>query len=155
MSDIKVLAQNRKARHEYFIEETLEAGIELFGTEVKSIRAGKLNITDSYVVVDNGQALVNSMHISPYERGNIYNRDPLRPRRLLLHKAQIIKLKAHVMLKGYSLIPLKVYLTHGLVKLEVAVCKGKKLYDKRHDIKDRDANREMDRHMKQSRRGDD
>ena len=142
---IKVLAENRKARHEYFIESTYECGIALVGTEVKSIRMGKVNIKDSYVRIKNGDAFVIGMHLSPYEKGNIFNRDPFRERKLLLHKREIRKLLALSQADGYSLIPLKLYLRDGKVKLELAVAKGKKLYDKRHDIAERDARRAMDR----------
>ena len=142
---IKVLAENRKARHEYFIESTYECGIALVGTEVKSIRMGKVNIKDSYVRIKNGEAFVIGMHVSPYEKGNIFNRDPFRERKLLLHKKEIRKLLALSQADGYSLIPLKLYLRDGKVKLELAVAKGKKLYDKRHDIAERDARRAMDR----------
>ena len=142
---IKVLAENRKARHEYFIESTYECGIALGGTEVKSIRMGKVNIKDSYVRIKNGEAFVIGMHVSPYEKGNIFNRDPFRERKLLLHKREIRKLLALSQADGYSLIPLKLYLRDGKVKLELAVAKGKKLYDKRHDIAERDARRAMDR----------
>ena len=142
---IKVLAENRKARHEYFIESTYECGIALVGTEVKSIRMGKVNIKDSYVRIKNGEAFVIGMHVSPYEKGNIFNRDPFRERKLLLHKREIRKLLALSQADGYSLIPLKLYLRDGKVKLVLAVAKGKKLYDKRHDIAERDARRAMDR----------
>ena len=142
---IKVLAENRKARHEYFIESTYECGIALVGTEVKSIRMGKVNVKDSYVRIKNGEAFVIGMHVSPYEKGNIFNRDPFRERKLLLHKREIRKLLALSQADGYSLIPLKLYLRDGKVKLELAVAKGKKLYDKRHDIAERDARRAMDR----------
>ena len=145
---IKPVAQNRKARHEYFIEDTYECGIELVGTEVKSIRAGKVNIKDAYAQVKGGQAYVIGMHISPYEQGNIFNRDPFRSRRLLLHKREIHKLQALSQADGYSLIPLQLYLKDGLVKLELAVAKGKKLYDKRHTLAERDAQRDMERRMK-------
>ena len=142
---IKVLAENRKARHEYFIESTYECGIALVGTEVKCIRMGKVNIKDSYVRIKNGEEFVIGMHVSPYEKGNIFNRDPFRERKLLLHKREIRKLLALSQADGYSLIPLKLYLRDGKVKLELAVAKGKKLYDKRHDIAERDARRAMDR----------
>lgn len=145
---IKPVAQNRKARHEYFIEDTYECGIELVGTEVKSIRAGKVNIKDAYAQVKGGQAYVIGMHVSPYEQGNIFNRDPFRSRRLLLHKREIHKLQALSQADGYSLIPLQLYLKDGLVKLELAVAKGKKLYDKRHTLAERDAQRDMERRMK-------
>lgn len=145
---VKPVAQNRKARHEYFIEDTYECGIELVGTEVKSIRAGKVNLKDSYAQVKGGQMYVVGMHVSPYEQGNIFNRDPFRSRRLLLHKREIRKLQALSQADGYSLIPLQLYLKDGLVKLELAVAKGKKLYDKRHTLAERDAQRDMERRMK-------
>lgn len=144
----KQLAENRKARHEYFIEDTYECGMALVGTEVKSIRLGKVNIKDSYVKIKNGEAFVVGMHISPYEKGNIFNRDPFRERKLLLHKREILKLLTLSQADGYSLIPLRLYLKDGKVKLELAVAKGKKLYDKRHDIAERDAKRAMDRDRK-------
>ena len=149
---IKIAAQNRKARHDYFVEDTYEAGIELFGTEVKSIRQGTLNLKDSYCVVKNGELLVLSMHISPYEKGNIFNRDPDRPKRLLMHKREIMKLHALVQQDGYALVPLQVYFKNARVKVEIGLCKGKKNYDKRESIAQRDAKREMDRTMKERRR---
>lgn len=145
---IKPLAQNRKARHEFFIEDTYECGLALVGTEVKSMRAGKANLKDAYVRVKNGEAYIIGMHISPYEKGNIFNRDPFRERKLLLHKSEITKLNKLSQADGYSLIPLQVYLKDGLVKLELAVAKGKKLYDKRHDIAEKDVKREMERKLK-------
>lgn len=145
---VKPVAQNRKARHEYFIEDTYECGIELVGTEVKSIRAGKVNLKDAYAQVKGGQAYVIGMHVSPYEQGNIFNRDPFRSRRLLLHKREILKLQTLSQADGYSLIPLQLYFKDGLVKLELAVAKGKKLYDKRHTLAERDAQRDMERRMK-------
>ncbi|MBR3383296.1 MAG: SsrA-binding protein SmpB [Clostridia bacterium] len=145
------IAENRKARHDYFIESTYEAGLALVGTEVKSIRAGKVNIKDSYVKVKNGEAFVVGMHISPYEQGNIFNRDPFRERKLLLHKREILKLRALSEADGYSLIPLNLYLKDGLVKMELAVAKGKKLYDKRHDIAERDAKRQIEQRRKEDR----
>ena len=148
---IKTIAENRKARHDYFIEDTYEAGLALVGTEVKSIRAGKVNIKDSYVKIKNGEAIVVGMHISPYEQGNIFNRDPFRERKLLLHKREIMKLRALSEADGYSLIPLCLYLKDGLVKMELAVAKGKKLYDKRHDIAERDAKRQIDQRRKEER----
>ena len=148
------LAENRKARHDYFIEDTYECGIALVGTEVKSIRAGKVNIKDSYAKVKNGEAFVVGMHVSPYEQGNIFNRDPFRERKLLLHKREIIKLQALSQADGYSLIPLELYLKDGRVKLMLAVAKGKKLYDKRHDIAERDAKRQIERREKGSRYDD-
>ena len=149
---IKIAAQNRKAYHDYFVEDTYEAGIELFGTEVKSIRQGTLNLKDSYCVVKNGELLVLSMHISPYEKGNIFNRDPDRPKRLLMHKREIRKLQALVQQDGYALVPLQVYFKNARVKLEIGLCKGKKNYDKRESTAQRDAKREMDRTMKEQRR---
>lgn len=149
---IKIAAQNRKARHDYFVEETYEAGIELFGTEVKSIRQGTLNLKDSYCTVKNGELIVLSMHISPYEKGNIFNRDPDRPKRLLMHKREILKLQALAQQDGYALIPLQVYFKNARVKVEIGLCKGKKNYDKRASTAQRDAKREMDRAMKERRR---
>ncbi len=147
----KTIAENRKARHDYFIEDRYEAGLALVGTEVKSIRLGKVNIKDSYVKVKNGEAVVVGMHISPYEMGNIFNRDPFRERKLLLHKREIAKLKSLSEADGYSLIPLSLYLKDGLVKMELAVAKGKKLYDKRHDIAERDAKRQIEQRRKEDR----
>lgn len=141
----KLLAENRKARHEYFIEDTYECGLALVGTEVKSIRLGKVNIKDSYAKVKDGEMFVVGMHISPYEQGNIFNKDPFRERKLLLHKREINKLRSLSQADGYSLVPLSLYLRDGFVKMELAVAKGKKLYDKRHDIAERDAKREMER----------
>ena len=148
---VKLVANNKKAYHDYFIEEKLEAGIELFGTEVKSIRQGKCSIKEAYVNIERGEAFVEGMNISPYEKGNIYNTDPLRPKRLLMHKAEIRKLQQAVMQQGLALIPLSVYLSNGRMKVEIALCKGKKNYDKRDDIAKRDAEREMERHMKERR----
>ncbi len=149
MENTKTLAQNKKARHNYFIIETIECGIELFGTEVKSVRQGKVNIADSYASVDKGEVFVKSMNISPYEHGNIFNRDPLRPKKLLLHKSEIRKLIGQVQQEGYALIPLSVYLKGSHVKVALGVCKGKKLYDKRNDMLSRDAKRNMDRAFKE------
>ncbi len=145
---VKVIAQNRKARHEYFIEDTYECGLVLFGTEVKSIRAGKVNLKDSYCIVKNSEIFVHGMHVSPYEQGNIYNKDPFRDRKLLLHRREIDRLHGLSQAQGMSLIPLQLYLKDGLIKMELAVAKGKKLYDKRHDIADRDSKREMERSLK-------
>lgn len=145
---VKQLAENRKARHDYFIEDTYECGMELVGTEVKSIRAGKANLKDCYAIIKNGECFVVGMHISPYEQGNIFNRDPFRNRRLLLHKAEIRRLQTASQTDGYSLIPTRLYMKDGLVKLELAVAKGKKLYDKRHAIAERDAKRDIERRMK-------
>ena len=142
---VKVVAQNRRARHDYFILVTWEAGIELKGTEVKSIRLGKCNLKDCYAAVKNGEMLVYGMHISPYEKGSYFNTDPLRPKRLLMHKAEIRKAHQSVMQQGLALIPLSVYLKDGRMKLELALCKGKKLYDKRDDMAKRDAQRDINR----------
>lgn len=146
---VKIAAQNRKAYHDYFVEEKFEAGIELFGTEVKSIRAGTLNLKDAWCSVRDGELLVNQMHISPYEKGNIFNRDPLRVRRLLMHKGEIRKLQAQVQQQGYALVPLSVYFRNARVKVEIGLCKGKKNYDKRDTAARRDAEREMDRARKE------
>ena len=150
--EIKVVAQNKKARHDYFIEQTLEAGIVLSGTEVKSVRQGKVNLKDSYATIENGEVILNGMHISPYEQGNIFNKDPMRDRKLLLHKYEINKIIGYTQQKGMSLIPLQVYFKRGKVKIELAVARGKKLYDKRQDIAERDAKREIDRRLKESLR---
>ena len=144
----KVITVNRSARHDYFVLETFEAGIELFGTEVKSLRAGTVNLKDSYCRVDDGELFVYGMHVSPYERGNIFNRDPLRPRKLLMHKREIVRLLGQVTRDGCTLIPLSLYFSGSRVKVELGLCKGKKLYDKRADIAKRDANREIDRSLK-------
>ena len=149
---VKSIAQNRKARHDYFIEDTYECGIELVGTEVKSIRGGKVNLKDSYARVRNGEVFVIGMHVSPYEMGNIFNRDPFRDRRLLLHKSEIRKLQAATMQDGFSLVPLSLYFKDGRVKLELAVARGKKLYDKRAATVERDAKRSMDRALRASER---
>ncbi|MDD3401036.1 MAG: SsrA-binding protein SmpB [Eubacteriales bacterium] len=149
---IKIVAQNKKARHDYFIEESLECGIALQGTEVKSIRNGQINLKDSYALVKGGELFIMGVHISPYDQGNIYNHDPFRTRKLLAHSREIRKLGSLQQTEGYSLIPLSVYFKEGKVKLELAVAKGKKLYDKRHSIAERDADREMDRRMKESAR---
>ena len=148
---IKVLAQNKKARHDYFIEDTLECGIALQGTEVKSIRNGQLNLKDSYAQVKNGELLLVGMHVSPYAQCNIYNHDPFRTRKLLAHKREIVRLGRVQQAEGMSLVPLSLYLKDGKVKVELAVAKGKKLYDKRHSIAARDAGREMERRMKEDR----
>lgn len=146
---IKVAAQNRKAFHDYYVLERFEAGIELCGTEVKSIRAGTLNLKDSYCSVKDGELYVRSMHISPYEKGNIFNRDPLRPRRLLMHRREIMKLAARVAKDGLTLVPLSVYFKDSRVKLEVGLCQGKKLHDKRESEAVRGAAREMERAIKE------
>ena len=148
---IKIAAANRKAYHDYFVEDKYEAGIELFGTDVKSIRKGTLNLKDSYCVVKNGEIYVHSLHISPYEQGNIFNKDPDRPKRLLMHKREINRLHALVKQDGYTLVPLSVYFKDSRVKVEVGLCKGKKNYDKRDAIAKRDAAREIDRTMKMRR----
>ena len=147
-SGVKVVAQNRKARHDFFIEETYEAGIALVGTEVKSIRQGKVNLRDSFIQIKNGEAILQGMHITPYEQGNQFNHDPLRARTLLLHKREIGKLDVAVNREGMTLIPLELYLKKGRVKVLVAVAKGKKLYDKRHSEAERDAKRQMDRALR-------
>ncbi|MBQ6999154.1 MAG: SsrA-binding protein SmpB [Clostridia bacterium] len=149
---IKLLAQNKKAYHDYFIEDTYECGIELVGTEVKSMRAGGVNLKDSYANLRNGEVILHNMHVSPYEKGNIFNRDPLRERKLLLHKYEIRKLIGKTKETGYSLVPLKVYLKGSRIKIELALVKGKKLYDKRDAIADRDAKRQIDRKIKEYNR---
>ena len=146
---IKIAAQNRKAFHDYFVEDRYEAGIELKGTEVKSIRAGTLNLKDSYVIVKNGEANVLSMHISPYDKGNIFNHDPLRTRKLLLHKKQIKYLIEETKTTGVTLVPLRVYLKNGVAKVLIGLAKGKKSYDKRDALKQKDMKREIDRAMKE------
>lgn len=147
--DVRVIARNKKARHDYFVEDTLEAGIQLVGTEVKSIRSGKVNIKDSFAKIEKGEVFLHNMHISPYEKGNIYNKDPLRTRKLLLNKREIRKLIGYTQQKGYALVPLSVYITRGLVKIELAVAKGKKQYDKRHDIAEKEAQRRIERAFKE------
>ena len=150
---IKIAAENRKARHDYSIHETFEAGIELVGTEVKALRAGKANLKDAYAqITKTAEVYVYNLHISPYEQGNQFNHEPLRPRRLLLHRAEIRRLIGKVKEKGYALIPLKMYFTHGLVKMELALATGKKLYDKRQSMAEKDAKREMDRTLKERNR---
>ncbi|AGK98411.1 SsrA-binding protein SmpB [Clostridium pasteurianum] len=145
----KTLAENRKARHDYFIEESMECGVELVGTEVKSIRLGKANLKDSYAEINNGEVFMCNVHISPYEQGNIFNRDPLRKRKLLLHKEEIGKLEAYTSQKGYTLVPLSLYLKNGRVKVQLSVAKGKKDYDKRDAMLEKAAKREIDRQMKE------
>ena len=147
----KTIATNREARHEYFVLEALETGLELKGTEVKSLRAGGVNLKDSWVDIEDGELLVKGMHITPYDHGNIFNRDPMRTRRLLMHRREIAKLGALVQRDGFALVPLSVYFRNGRVKVEVGLCKGKKTYDKRDSIAKRDAQREMDRAMKARR----
>ena len=145
---IKVIANNRKARHDFFIEQTFETGIALYGTEVKSIRNGLVNLKDSYAHVKDGEVFIEGMHISPYEQGNINNHDPIRIRKLLLHKSEIIRLIGYVKQKGRTLVPSQLYFKGNKVKVLLAVARGKKLYDKRHDIAERDSKREIDRRMK-------
>ena len=146
---VKEITANRKAFHEYFVLERFEAGIELAGTEVKSIRGGNVNLKDAFCTIKNGELFIRGMHISPYEHGNIFNKDPVRPRRLLMHEREIIKLNARVMLDGVALIPLSLYFKDSRVKVELGLCKGKKLHDKRDAAAKRDAGREMDRAMKE------
>lgn len=148
----KVIAVNRKARHDYFVEDTFECGIALTGTEVKSLRAGTVNLKDSYCIIKDGELFVISMHISPYEKGNIFNRDPMRQRKLLMHRREINRLFGLVKQDGYSLIPLSLYFKGSRVKLEMGLCKGKKLHDKRESTARRDADREMDRTLKERNR---
>ncbi len=149
----KVIASNKKARHDYFIENTYEAGLVLTGTEIKSIRQGKVNLKESYARIENGEAFVYSMNISPYDHGNIYNVDPMRPRKLLLNRAELRKIDAKLQQQGLTLIPLQLYLNEkGYAKLQVGVARGKKLYDKRQDIAKRDANRTIDRVLKSRNR---
>lgn len=145
---IKVLAENRKARHEYFVEDRYEAGIILTGTEIKSIRAGRVNLKDSYAEIKNGEIWLVQMHISPYEQGNRFNHDPLRKRKLLLNRTEIARLSSRVQQQGMTLIPLKIYLKHGLAKIDLGLCKGKKTYDKRDDIAKRDAQRDVERALR-------
>ena len=144
----KVVANNKKAYHDYFIEDTYEAGIELFGTEVKSMRMGKCSIKESFVQIDKGEVFVYGMHVSPYEKGNIFNKDPLRTRKLLLHQYEIRKIAGKIAEKGYTLVPLKVYFKGSLVKVEIGIAKGKKLYDKRETIAKKDQRREAEREFK-------
>ena len=145
---IKLVANNKKAYHDYFIDEKYEAGIELFGTEVKSIRMGKCSVKEAFVKIDRGEVYVCGMHISPYEKGNIFNKDPLRVRRLLLHKYEIMKLNGKIAEKGYTLVPLQVYFKGSLVKVEVGLARGKKLYGKRADIAKKDQRRELEKEFK-------
>ena len=144
----KIRAENRKARHDYFVIETYEAGIELFGTEVKSLRAGNVNLKDSYCDLDDGELFAIGMHISPYEQGNIFNKDPLRPKKLLMHKREIMKLTGLVSREGYTLVPLSLYFKGSRVKMALGLCKGKKLYDKRDTAAKRDADRTIEKAMK-------
>ncbi len=144
----KLIANNKKAFHDYFIEEQLETGIELFGTEVKSVRAGHCSVKEAYVLIRHGEMFVDGMNISPYEKGNIFNKDPLRTRRLLAHKKEILRLEQKIKEKGYTLIPLEVYFKEGRVKVNVGLARGKKLYDKRETIAKKDVQRETEREMK-------
>ncbi|MBQ9783054.1 MAG: SsrA-binding protein SmpB [Clostridia bacterium] len=144
----RVIAQNRKAWHDYFVDEKYEAGISLFGTEVKSIRNGAVNLKDSYCSLKNGELFVIGMHVSPYEKGNIFNREPLRDRKLLMHKREIMKLGGLMSQKGYTLVPLSLYFSGKNVKVEVGLCRGKKLYDKRDALAEKQTNREIDRRMR-------
>ena len=144
----KLIANNKKAYHDYFVEEQYEAGIVLHGTEVKSLRMGKCSIKEAFVTIEKGEVFITGMHISPYEKGNLFNKDPLRVRKLLLHKAEIMKLTGKVAEKGYTLMPLQVYFKDGRAKIQIGLCKGKKLYDKRQDIAKKDARREVDREFK-------
>lgn len=149
----KTIAQNKKAFHDYFVIESMEVGIELCGTEVKSIRNGRVNLKDSWCSIDDGELYIKGMHISPYEQGNIFNRDPMRVRRLLMHKREIMRLFGTVKQDGYSLIPLSLYFKGSKVKVQLGLCKGKKLYDKREDMAARDAKRDMQRAIKERSRG--
>ena len=149
---VKLVANNKKAYHDYFIEEKYEAGLGLAGTEVKSLRMGKCSIKEAFITIVNGEAIINGMHISPYEKGNIFNKDPLRPRKLLLHRQELNKLWGAIQQKGFTIVPLKVYLKGSLVKVEIGVARGKKQYDKRADIAKRDAKRSMERAFKEYNR---
>ena len=148
----KTIAQNKKAYHDYFVEESLETGIELFGTEVKSLRQGRVNLKDSWCSIVKGELFINGMHISPYEQGNIFNKDPMRVRRLLSHKREIMRLYGHVKQEGYSLIPISIYFKNSKVKVQVGLCRGKKLYDKRQDLATKAAKRDIERAMKEKNR---
>ncbi len=145
---IKLIAQNKKAYHDYFIEETFQAGLSLVGTEVKSLRQGKCSLKESFIRIENGEALIYQMHISPYEQGNIFNKDPLRVRRLLLHKREIAKIQNAITATGYTVVPLKVYFSKSLVKIDIAIAKGKKLYDKRDSIAKKDQLRQAAKEFK-------
>ena len=149
---MKIIAENRKARHDYIIEESFETGIFLTGTEVKSMRGGRINLKDSYAQIENGEIFLHGMHISPYEHGNIFNVDPLRPRKLLMHKREIMRLFGKVKTDGLTLVPLKVYFERDKVKVELALVRGKKLYDKREAAAEKSAKREMDRAIKENGR---
>ena len=145
---IKLIANNKKARHDYFLEELYETGISLHGTEVKSLRMGKCSVKEAFVRIENGEVIIYGMHISPYEKGNIFNKDPLRPKKLLMHKKEILKLQQRIAEKGYTLVPVEVYFKGSLVKVQIALAKGKKLYDKRQDIAKKDQRRESERDFK-------
>ncbi len=147
---IKLIANNKKAHHDYFVEQAIECGIELVGTEVKSLRLGQCSIKEAFCQIKNGQVMIYGMHINPYEKGNIFNKDPLRDRKLLLHKAEIHKLAGKLQEQGYALVPLRVYLKHSLVKVEIGLCRGKKLYDKREDMKKRSQKRELEKEFKRA-----
>ena len=147
---IKLIANNKKAYHDYFIEDTYEAGISLHGTEVKSLRMGKCSVKESFVRIENGEVFIYGMHISPYEKGNIFNKDPLRIKKLMLHKNEINKITGQIAQKGYTLVPLEVYFKGSLVKVEIGLARGKKLYDKRDDIAKKDQRREVEREFKQT-----
>ncbi|MBP2666060.1 MAG: smpB [Firmicutes bacterium] len=150
----KIIAENRKARHDYFIHETYEAGMALTGTEVKSLRAGKANLKDGYAAIENAELILRNVHISPYEQGNRFNQDPLRPRKLLMHRYEINKLIGKIKEKGFTLVPLKLYFVRGRVKVEIGLASGKKNYDKRQDIAERDAKRDIDRAVRDRQRGE-
>ena len=147
-SNFRLIANNKKARHDYFLEETFEAGVELHGTEVKSLRQGHCSIKEAFIHIENGEVIIYGMHISPYEKGNIFNKDPMRPKRLLMHKKEIMRLMGKIKEKGYTLIPVQVYFKGSRVKVEIALARGKKLYDKRQDIAKKDARREAERDFK-------
>lgn len=150
-NNFKLIANNKKARFDYFIEETYEAGIELFGTEVKSVRMGKCSVKESFIRIEKGEVYIYGMHITPYEKGNIFNRDPLRPKRLLLHKHEINKLAGQIAQKGYTLVPLEIYVRGNLVKVQLGLARGKKLYDKREEIAKKDQRREVEKQFKISK----
>ena len=149
-SGIRLIANNKKAYHDYFIEDTYEAGIALHGTEVKSVRMGKCSVKESFIRIENGEVIAYGLHISPYEKGNIFNRDPMRPKKLLLHRYEINKISGKIAEKGYTLVPLKVYIKGDLIKVEIGLARGKKLYDKRQDIAKKDQRREAERDYKMS-----
>ena len=147
-SNFRLIANNKKARHDYFLEETFEAGVELHGTEVKSLRQGNCSIKEAFIHIENGEIIIYGMHISPYEKGNIFNKDPMRPKRLLMHKKEIMRLLGKIKEKGYTIVPVQVYFKGSLVKVEIALARGKKLYDKRQDMAKKDARREAERDFK-------